>query len=751
MAIGRFVVRAQMNYSAGPGQFVPNYFGSSPVRVRPKRDWRLTRTVSTSDVRDTFQLRPRRSMINVDSAGNVSWVGSLEGYSDGLIQWSGGSFNLLATAGTPSLVPGSIMFDFNDPAVNSNGQVLTLVSSYGLGGSLMIAGPGERRFLAVDGAADGGVEEIRGINITRYAFNDFGSAVFRATFRYLGTTETLTGLFRVQSTGLLQLEVASDQPLPALNGRPGLDTDFGIDNSDTIYFFASDGVNRALYRKRVSEKPERLLGTGDFYLGQAVRSMGQLAVAPAGHFSFYFNSGPSYLALAKGGDYKALAALPLNSFNNNYGVSATGEAVFHADAGLTRGIYTWDGVGAVKDRFLINHPSPNGELMTQFDSAGIAGDGTVFAQARTVNNLFLVLRSVASKRDVAFQAGVRIVGRANPIYSALALGGRKGPAHVLAGGNRVSVMEVNGSSLVPKAVIGDRLPGGGFFESGYPVRKATNGDIFLITDLSLHRIKPAGTDLLARFPLRTAEGQLNAPSAITGNSAGQVAIYGGSSFGVARMWMLENGLPTKVLANLTTNPTYRTDCPAGGYFESYIDMWMDEAGRVYAYLRYDNGKPGLFLWDNGTWTTLLSLTDTQLLSRKITAINAIRVGGNRYFAYLTVDPGIPVIAEYRAGTWVSILTRGDPDPAGNIVDNVNTFDANTKGELLIRVSAAGTTGLLFVSGTSVRPVVFINEPQENGDFIRNIDQIDLRDDGTIYFTALTYFDELVVYAAQPLF
>ena len=85
------------------------------------------------------------------------------------------------------------------------------------------------------------------------------------------------------------------------------------------------------------------------------------------------------------------------------------------------------------------------------------------------------------------------------------------------------------------------------------------------------------------------------------------------------------------------------------------------------------------------------------------------------------------------------------------VDNVNTFDANTKGDVLIRVNAAGTTGLLLVSGGTVRPVVFINEPQENGDFIRNIDQIDLRDDGTIYFTALTYYDELVVYAAQPLF
>ena len=751
-AVGTFVVRAYVSYSAGPGQFIPQFFGTAALRVKSPKQWRLSRVVGTNDVRNSALLLPRRNLrMSVNESGQIAFMGSLEGFAAGLMLWDQNAVKVLASSGTPTLIPGTFLYDCGEPALNNRGDVVAACNGYGLGTSLLSANSSGNKWILLNSYSEGGYENITGITLTRYSLNDNGEILFRATFRYEGMTTTNTGLFRRTADGALILEYATDRKLPGLEGTISLDTDFGIDNQSNIYFLATNGTLRNLYRKDATGQLVRMLGTGDDYqvLNQKITRISNITVSPYGHFAYYVNTNNyAYVVSVKKDDPDP--KIVNVSANSLLGISPSGTVVFRGDYAPGTGIYTWDGT-TLKDVFIINHPAPNGELFVEFDSAGINGAGEVYAQARTSNNLFVVAKA-SPKTSLVFQSGIRIAATANPVFLNFAQGARVGPAHLLTGGNSSSIMEVSGSNLLPKVMLGDRLPDGGFYEAGYTPRKAANGDLYVTTGSSLHRL---GSDnsatLISRFPARMGSITINAPFTHAATSKGLLVTGHTTSVGINRLVRWDNGQPV-VLAHFgSTNPSYKTDSPSGGNFEALNDMLIDEGGRVLANIRANNGPSGLFIYADGAWTNILKLNESEMLGRAVTAINLIRTGGEKFYAYLTLFGGIPVIAEWRDGKWVSLLTRSDQLPSGNVIDGVSTFDVNSKGDVAVRVSGAGTTLLLCYSKGEWRTVANFADPQETGDFLRSVDQIDLRDDGTIYFLSLSYQDEYVAYVAERLF
>ena len=60
------------------------------------------------------------------------------------------------------------------------------------------------------------------------------------------------------------------------------------------------------------------------------------------------------------------------------------------------------------------------------------------------------------------------------------------------------------------------------FEANQDVRRNSDGDLLVSTDLSVSQIG-AKANLLAHFPQHTANGNLNAFYQVTGNSSGSIA------------------------------------------------------------------------------------------------------------------------------------------------------------------------------------------------------------------------------------
>lgn len=752
--VGRMVVRAYFSYNSGPGQFVPQYFGTTRLAILPPQSFRLTKLASTADARDSFVLRPRRSSLNANDAGQIAYVGSMEGYASSLLLWDHGSFQSLISSGLPSFLAGTMLYDFDDPSINNNGQVLTIARSYGLGGSLILAGPAGYRFLLLDGTSDGGVEAISGITITRFALNDSGTAAFRASFRNIGGRITYTGVFHVTADGLVQLDASSQYPVPGFTTNMGFDADFGIDNNNALNFIVNENGARALMRLDDSGV-RRILGTGDDLPGGLkVRTVGQVVTSPAGHFAVYAVSQTNvqFVVLFKAGEIDKPRFLSLVSYSNLYGISTAGEVLLYGDAGAGGGLYAWNGGTSARTVFQTNHPSPNGEVFTRFDSGAISSNGDVIAQGRTPNQLLLAAHATAAgKKTTLFQPGLRINAPGNPTFYLFSNGARKGPAYLITGGNRQSVMEVTNSGLRPKTLLGDRLPNASFYEGVYSLRRNSEGDLFVTTDQSLHRVSDTDAQLLARFPMRVDEGILSAPGTLALNANGVVAMNNGTNFGVQRISTLDDGQALHPIAYLGSgNPAYRTNSPGGGYFEGLNDMVADENGRVLANLRVTNGPSGLFLWDGANWNTALLLNTTKILNRPVTGVNLIRAG-DTFYAYVTLDPGIPAIVKYVDGDWKAVLSRGDPMPSGNAIDGVSTFDVNRKGQAVIRTNGGGVSALVFVNGDNLLTVHVLTDPTPAGEFLKNYEQVDLRDDGKIYFTSLNTSDEFVVYVAEPLF
>ena len=88
-------------------------------------------------------------------------------------------------------------------------------------------------------------------------------------------------------------------------------------------------------------------------------------------------------------------------------------------------------------------------------------------------------------------------------------------------------------------------------------------------------------------------------------------------------------------------------------------------------------------------------------------------------------------------------------PNGQVSNNVAALDLNTQGDLLFQF-ANGVNSMVVQRGGKFRQVHNFFQPTPDGDFLIRINAMDLRDDGTVYFLAVTERDEVVLYEAVPI-
>lgn len=753
--VGRFVVRASVSYtSLGSGQFIPSFIGTAQATGRAPRAYRLRKLASTGDAREGFELRPTNQRISVSANGQVSQIVSLEGYAAGIVMHDGAQLRLMSASGGPGIRHGTVVTSFDTLAMNGRGEMIYGLSHLGTGSygshlSLGWAARGESKFLITSGLSDGGVEEIAGLQTARYGLNDNGRGVFRAvSYRAGPRREVRSGLFIADPGGFAELLVGNETALPGQNARPAFDLDFAIDSRENVLFVAS-ADHRALYRRTAdSGRVTRVLGVGDTARGERVLNVSSIASSPNGNFAFSaIAQRLHFVTLLRGGGPPEY--LPVTNLQGVFGVNDNGDVLFLADVGGGLGLHVWSGQ-TTRTVAILGRPSPAGEPALNVLAGGIATNGDVIAQLRTSSDPSLVVRYRDGRGTKLFGTGDRVAGRAQLTFSGLVSGARVGPPIFAAGGTWQSLVEAGGPALVLRLSPGDRLPEGGNYPGTYPLRRAPGGEVLVATDDSIHLVTADGARTLARYSLPIeSNGLMYSISNVAANSRGEVVSVNYTSLGPRRISLLAPDGQWQALGWIGTG-AQRTESPTGGIFTALRDIWVDESGRVIADLRTDRGGGGVMTYANGQWVKLLAIGD-RIGARTVTDINNLRVSADRVFTRVSFTGNLSAICEYRDGEWQRLLGSGDDMPSGNTTNQVNGLDANRAGDIVTRMNGAGGEALVVIrsGATEPRVVHLLNELTPAGDYLVYVESMDLRDNGMVYFTALTTEDEYVLYSAEP--
>jgi hypothetical protein len=746
---GLFYVEAYFNYTVGPGPFLQRAYGNTTLTAVQRKTFQSKKLLDSTPVRQSFELRARRGPISVNDAGQIAYVGSLEGMTNATLLWNGSAFKAFAVGGQPGDLPGTSLLDMDSPSLNNNGEVA---------GRCMVAAPrnclffgssdGVMHTLYFDGTAAAGVNNMRNFITTRFSLNDNSSILFRADYWLFGSTVNQTGLFTVSSAADATLVVPADTKLPGLASPYTFNQDFGIANDGSILFSASSGSASALFRVGTDQSITRVIGTGDKLNGSAVTSISNVIVGKNGHYAVMANTGFYQIILQSSGDPAQLRQLPVTSFNSLLAISGKGEVVVWCNFSLGYGLYRWDG-SVTRPVALYGFPSPIGDPYTQFDGAGITAAGHVILQARTANNILLVVNAGAGMEapaSIVFQAGAPVNVPAGPAFFNMVMNGHSGNPMIKTGWYMPNVFEIAGGVLTPRLVDGDRTPDGWFYEGNQDVRRDGDGDLVVSTDQSLSLIGAKAT-MLIHFPYHTLSGNLNALFQVVGNSAGTAVGAGGTSFGVQHLSMVQNGT-LNTLAWLGANGNFKTPAPGGGNFSAVNDLGITEDGTVYAYLRVSGGSDGIFAWNGSTWSTVLRIGDS-FDGFNVTNINTIRVAGKALYATLT--SGFSHLARYQDGKWTDLISYGDAIPAGGTVTGFSAFDVNRNGVVAALLNNnGGVQYLAALDSNGMRTVADNNHAMDNGEILSNLFQVSIHDDGRIFATAINAQELMVLYEFDPI-
>jgi hypothetical protein len=87
-SFGSYFIEASFNYTAGGGPFLQRAFGNTMLTVIQPAPFTQTKLLDSGAVRQGFQLRERRGLMSVNDAGQIAYVGWMEGFATAALVWS---------------------------------------------------------------------------------------------------------------------------------------------------------------------------------------------------------------------------------------------------------------------------------------------------------------------------------------------------------------------------------------------------------------------------------------------------------------------------------------------------------------------------------------------------------------------------------------------------------------------------------------------------------------------------------------
>ena len=770
IAEGSNLVWATFNYGDVQTGLQRQWIAVSRIDTTVPKTYSLRRLYhNVQQQRNRFELRARQSMLWSSDAGDLFFNASLDGMAGGLMNYRDGQFRLVSAAGLPRFASGSFANEFFIHSITRNGRILSHEDTNINGRQLSLGDRnGVTPFFSNNTILVAGTEATSGVTATRHSLSTNGQVLVRASFRFENDPLTYAGIFRGYNNRIVELLIHNRDSVPELSGTGtiSIDGDYGIADDGTAFYSATLGSNRVFFKHPPSEDRQKLIAVNDTLLGSTVRSF---PGGRANHPTFWVeetngtvilavtlnNNSTYYLAIDKQGKTQSLqytAQTGILSHHPNHGT------LIHANPFNNKGngVYLWKHGDEPKPVFLYSRPSVAGTNLEDIESATITSSGQIYLMARTATANMAVAK-MGDNPEYVFYSGQQLDIEAPLNLVTLIFGARTGPPHVLTGGTTGSVAEFNGTDFIPRLTIGERLFGSMYYGNAHggtaSVRKAPNGDIYAIAAAGIVRIIGNGNpELLVPFPLRVDTFTYNLPNQIEVNSNGDILLQGSTSAGDNRMYIWSNGTVGSIVNLSTTAATATTiDGRIASGFDSFA---LADDGKVMASLRFRGlNVPVLYLYANRTWTRLAEPNLTQVGPHRVTGIaNLHRTGSGRIFAALTIQAGGNIIVEWKGDNWEILVNNSSVMPNGQVANSVAALDCNRRGDLLFQQSNGGNNFLLVRPAddpTKIRQLINLFRPTAEGDYLVRLNAIDFRDDGTVYFLAMTSDDETVLYEAKP--
>ena len=738
----------------------------TPVTINAPKAYNVSRVFSTlSKTRSTWTLRPKQSMLWPTDDGGLTFNASLSGLGNALVNWNGGTWKVISAGGMPRFGRSSSALEFRTHSITRDGQILSYEDTSGNGTELNLGTlkSGVQPFLNGN-VPLAGTEATSGLFINRNSMTASGWKVVRANFRFVNTTGTLTGLFR-GTNGLDDPLINTGDKLAEIPPGFTIDTDFGIAADGTAVYGVTNGAVRVFYRHDYNGR-KKLLATGDQIPGVGpatarVRSfVGGRTNAPATWFDedgtvilcvTLDDNSQWYVNFAPDG---VVTSLRLTSQTGILFRDPSQGTLIYANPfnNQGNGVYLWKD-GAVKPILLLNRKVFD-QTVQDIESGAIDRWGSITLLVRGDTNALLAAR-MDEKPWLLFQAGDLVTAEAPVDINTLLGGAKAGPPHAMIGGNPGSIAAFVNGDFEPTVAIGERFgPStmwfGGSVGSLSNMRKAPNGDVYLITGLGIYRATPGGApQLVQSFPIRVDSTlTINNPSGLDINSQGDILFYASTSAGDVRFCILRNG---EVKQILTYSPTAATATVLNGQAVSTFDsFFLADDGRVIAELRFRNvALPSLAIWDGSSWA-VTAVPGTKIAAHTVTGFpNVIRASGNRLMAEMTVETGGNILAEWTGSDWRMLVDVTTIMPNGQNANSVNSAEINRLGDALFLFSNGVNSIVVRKANGELRQVQNLFRPTPEGDWLIRLVSLDFRDDGTVYFLAFNQYDELCLYQADP--
>jgi hypothetical protein len=257
------------------------------------------------------------------------------------------------------------------------------------------------------------------------------------------------------------------------------------------------------------------------------------------------------------------------------------------------------------------------------------------------------------------------------------------------------------------------------------------------------------------FPFVAADGtNVGSPPRFAVNGKGAMAWFGGTNRGHSRLYLTVEGQHT-LLAYAGTNAAWQTPSPTGSAFESFAEVAIDEGNRIMVIARLRDGSNGLFVYSKGQWRTAALINTTQVDGQTVTRALQLKTMGDKFYAILSVRgrSGGSLLAEFRDESWMPVTGGGDDTPVGNTIFSINSYDINRKGEIAVIASLTGGAPVVLLRSSNDPRLVYINNGgiEAQDQFSNAIWDVQLRDDGRVYFTGLDVSDRYLLYVAELLF
>lgn len=765
---GRFYVRARFNYSGQSVMpFAPYAEGVAEIDVKLRRSHDVRAVIATGPRPAPGVLRGRRTYLSSTAAGDLIFLGSLDGSASALMLQQGlpgGRLRQLASSGMPGPVPFGLVYEWQNFAANRKGQVLSRGLVAGAATGLMLAPAAESGWIASEGMYAGEIEVISSFAITRNSLNNTGEAVARATFRLPGDPVTHTGLFRFEPNGEVALVASTRDQFPELDGPLTFEGDFGIADSGTVLFRVSAGAKSVLFKQSGFSAPEKVVALGDPVGAGRLASFAGTTyltffVSGQGDVVFYgtFTGGvPSIVHIPPSGTPR------LYAYRSLWGVFDVldGQILWYGDAGRGAALYVWKPDGS-QDRSIAHDAALGDERITQIDGATFVPGG-VAALVRTARRPFVLVRSQGTAVEVITEAGAAVEGESSVSFQSLIKGTKGSEPPMLYGmGDPGSLLEFVDGTLRSRLTYGDRFDGDVFALGvfGYQTRRSANGALYhflsphglSVNNHGLYRIDSNAAVAGTRFNYIWPDGttQYNGGTIYFAAEDGRLVVASGTSRNHSRLAIFRGNEAT-LLATNGTNPDLLTRIAGSGDVTGWSDAVLAEDGRVMATLRFRNSPDGVFLWQAGQWTPLAIVNQTQFAGLTVTGVNAIRASGSRLYACFNLSGGGSLIAEWADGQWKTLVSHQDTSPTGQPMAGLGAFDVNRRGEVLFFANSFGWPTVLFRKTSGELSIVSYAWEAEAApaQLVRYVD-LELRDDGRAYLLALDVLDRYVLLDAMP--